>query len=450
MCQVIKTIKIIKKFNLMIFSFFSLGCFICLNAQADLTIHITQGVDKPFPIMFSPMENSASFNNSNSFLSVIKNDLTQTGQFKIINPAGVFNQVIPVNQFPWSSWSASGISADYAVIGQAQPESDGNSWDVSFQVYNVYGRTALTGKIYSHIPNNSMRLLAHQIANQIYQAITGIPGDFDSRIAYVLVNDPTARNATYRLVISDRDGANPHVLLKQNGDPISSPTWSHDGKYIAYTSYVHNRMAIYSIELATGTRTLIANFPGINSAPAYSPDGSMMAMALSMDQSAETNIYLVNLNTKRYQKLTHTGTNTEPSFSPDGKTMAFMSNRGGTPQVYKMDLGSGAVTRLSYDGVQNFKPEFTPDSRSVVLMHQENSGGPIRIAVLNLASGNIQEITQGELDKSPSLSPNGKMVIYANYDRPRGVLAESSINGQVHLTLPATATEGWVQSPAWS
>lgn len=416
-------------------------------SQANLVVHITQGVNKPFPILFSPMGGSDS---ANQFEKIIENDLVQTGQFKIMSPNGVFNQVISVNQFPWSAWPSAGIQADYAVIGQVQSDGsgNGNSWNVSFQVFNIYGKYPLAGKVYSHISDSSMRLLAHQIANQIYQAITGVPGDFDSRIAYVLVNNPTARNATYRLVVSDRDGSNPQILLRQSGNPISSPTWSHDGKNIAYTSYIHNRMAIYSIELATGQRTLIANFPGINSSPAYSPDGSVMAMALSMGQGVETNIYLVNLNTRRYQKLTHAGTNTEPSFSPDGRSIVFTSDRGGTPQVYKIDLSSGSTTRLSYDGVQNFRPEFTPDGRSVILMHQEYTAGPIRIAVLDLASGTIQEITSGNLDKSPSLSPNGKMVIYANYDQPRGILAEASINGQVHLTLPAT--EGWVQSPAWS
>jgi len=422
--------------------------FFNIKAYADLTVHITQGVDKPFPIMFSPMESSVYIDNQlpAGFLEIIKNDLNKTGQFKIINPSAAFDQPIPVNQFPWTAWASAGISADYAVIGQMTPDQD--AWDLSFQVYNTYGKYALTGKIYKQIPTGSLRLLAHQIANQIYQVITGVPGDFDSRIAYVLVDKPIARNATYQLIVSDSDGYHPQVLLKQTGNPIASPVWSSDGKQIAYVSYIHNRMGIYSINVATGQRSLISNFPGINSAPAYSKDNSMMAMALSMGQGSETNIYLVNLNTKHYQKLTQSGTNTEPSFSPDGKSLVFTSDRGGSPQVYQIILSSNLINRLSYDGAQNFKPEFTPDGRSVVLMHQETAGGPIRISVLNLASGQIRDMTNGDLDKSPSVSPNGKMVIYANYDYSKGVLAEASINGQVHLTLPET--EGWVQSPAWS
>ena len=422
------------------------------QAQADLIVHISQGVDKPIPIVFSPMS-SFIYKNSelpNGFVSVIKNDLSNTGQFKIINPTGVFAQKILINQFPWDRWTASQIAADYAVIGQISPSAgETNFYDVIFQLYNTYGHTALMGKIYQHIPSDQMRVLAHQIANQIYQVITGIPGDFNSRIAYVTVDNPVARNALYQLIISDQDGFNPQVLLRQRGNPIASPAWSHDGTQLAYVSYKNNRMAIYQITLATGERILLSNFPGINSAPAYSPDGTYMAMALNQDQGANTNIYLVNLKSKKYQKLTSVGSNTEPSFSPDGNFIVFTSNQAGNkPQLYQVNLHNLNISRLSFEGVQNFKPEFTPDGKSIVFMHQEDQNGPIRLAVLNLSSGQITEITHGDLDKSPSLSPNGRMVIYANYDRSKGVLAEASMNGQVQLVLPSSA--GWVQSPAWS
>lgn len=436
--------KVFKKIFILFYLFFLF--FICSEAQADLIVHISQGVDKPIPIVFSPMGNAGM---STSFVSVIKNDLSNTGQFKIINPAGVFAQKILINQFPWSAWSASQIQADYAVIGEVKTEeSDANFIDASFQLYNTYGHYAVAGKIYNHIPKAQIRVLAHQISNQIYQTITGVPGDFNSRIAYVTVDNPVARNALYQLIVSDQDGFNPQVLLRQRGNPIASPTWSKDQQYLAYVSYKSNRMAVYQIKLSTGERILISHFPGMNSAPAYSPDGQYMALALSMDQGSNTNIYLINLSSKKYQKLTNTGSNTEPSFSPDNKSIVFTSDRAGNkPQVYQINLSSLNISRLSFDGVQNFKPEYTPDGKNIILMHQENLNGPIQIGVLNMASGNIINITHGDLDKSPSLSPNGRMVIYANYDQSKGVLAEASINGQAQLVLPSSA--GWVQSPAW-
>ena len=441
--------KYFRNFYFLFFIFY----FNFYQAQADLVVHISQGVDKPIPIMFSPMSlNSSSYKSSvlpNGLVSVIKNDLSNTGQFKIINPAGVFAQPILINQFPWSSWSSSQIQADYAVIGAIKPEDSGaNYFNVSFQLYNTYGHYAVAGKVYNHIPKAQLRLLAHQIANQIYQTITGTPGDFNSRIAYVTVDNPVARSALYQLIVSDQDGFNPQVLLRQRGNPIASPTWSKDQQYLAYVSYKNNRMAVYQIKLSTGERTLISHFPGINSAPAYSPNGQYMALALSMDQGSNTDIYLIDLNSKKYQKLTNTGANTEPSFSPDNQSIVFTSDRAGNkPQVYQINLSNLNISRLSFEGAQNFKPEYTPDGKNIVLMHQEDLGGPIQIAVLNLASGNMTEITHGNLDKSPSLSPNGRMVIYANYDRTKGVLAEASMNGQVQLTLPSSA--GWVQSPAW-
>lgn len=425
-----------------------LGCSIQVNA--NLVIRISQGVDKPFPIALVPFSTNPVSKKSvpKGMMGVIKNDLLQTGQFGFVPPGKISSKPIAVGQFPFNQWKGKAMPSDYVLIGTSKRGSTANTRSLSFQLINAYTRHPLVARAYKNVSTKNLRPLAHDIANRIYHAVTGVKGDFGSRIAYVLVQNPQSRRAKYRLMVSDSDGYNPQTLLYQTGQPIASPRFSSDGKQIAYVSYAKNRMTIFAITLATGKRRVISTYPGINSAPAFSPNNRQMAMALSMGRGARTDIYLYNIANKRVRRLTQIGTNTSPSFSPDGKQIIFTSNRGGRPQIYKYNLATKRVSRLSFDGAQNFSPEYTPDGRHIIMMHQGMSGGPIRIASLNPDSGAVRVITKGLLDKSPSISPNGHMVIYANYDKPKGILAESSINGRVQLTLPSN--KGSVQSPAWS
>lgn len=430
-----------------------LSALMCLSlassAYADLVVHISQGVEKPYPIAIVPFSQTPTTNNvvPKGMLAVVKNDLYQTGQFDLIPGNKISSHPIPVGEFPFKAWLGKQMPSDYVLIGQTKPGEKPHSENISFQLINTYTRHPLMAMKYNSVPDKQLRQLAHEIANRVYRSVTGVKGDFGSRVAYVLVNNPQSRKGKYRLVVSDSDGFNPQTLLYQVGNPIASPTWSSDRKRIAYVSYTNNRMGIYEIQLSTGQRKLIANYPGINSAPAYSPDDRYMAMALSLGKGAQTDIYQLNLATHKLRRLTSLGTNTSPQYSSDGKTIIFTSNRGGNPQVYQLDVASKKVSRLSFDGVQNFEPRYLPDQSGIIMMHQGMRGGPIRIAKLDPSSGATRVITQGQLDKSPSVSPNGRMIIYANYDEPKGVLAETSLNGRVKLVLPST--KGSVQSPAW-
>jgi TolB protein len=295
----------------------------------------------------------------------------------------------------------------------------------------------------------NLRTLAHHISDLIYQVITGKKGDASSRIAYIEVKDQfDSKKATYQLFIADADGFNPRLLLMQKGTPISSPKWSFDNQELAYVTYVNNRMAIYSIELKTGTRRLIANYPGINSSPSWSPDGRKMVMALSMGDSDKTDLYIMDLITKKLDRLTQGETNTGAEWSPDGGRIAFTSNRGGAPQIYEMNIATRESKRMTFEGAKNYDAEYTPDGRSLVMMHQRDRDGAIRIARFDIATQKFTLITDGQIDKSPSISPGGNMVLYASYDRRLGILAETSMNGAVRLELPSQG--GSVQSPSWS
>jgi TolB protein len=421
---------------------------LCSVAYADLTISITQGVDKPYPIAIVPFGNDIeNANLPNGMTGVIANDLMNSGRFNLLGLDKMPAQPHQLAQFNWQAWTNANTGIEYAVLGNVTQNANG-SYQVSFDLLSLLGSRPLIDQKFNNIPANQLRALAHHISDMIYQTITGNRGYFSTRLAYVEVINSDAPSPTYRLVVSDEDGFNPQVLLSQLDIPIATPQWSPDGTKLAYVSYINNRMAIYTITLSNGSRKIIANFPGMNSAPSWSPDGKSMAMALSKGDGANSDIYIMNLSTHKLIRYTNFANNTSPCFSPDGQSLVFNSDRGGSPQIYQLDLSSKQVTRLSFSGAQNFAPVYTPDGQNIVIMNQAQANGPIRIATLNPVTNKISIITHGQLDKSPSVSPEGSMVIYANYDGPKGILAEASIDAKVQLKLPAT--EGTVQSPAWS
>ncbi len=406
----------------------------CITSYASLTIHIVNGVDKPYPIGISTFAGSTD----NAITKIISHDLKTSGQFQIIDESGT-------KKTNWTRWKASG--AEYVLTGSEKKHGINDS--ISFQLLSPINQATLLAVKFDQIPQAQRRALAHHISDQIYQEITGVRGYFSTRIAYVTTNK-TTQGVRYQLVIADADGANPRTLISQYHTPIMSPAWSPDGKQIAYVSYQHNRMHISVITLSTGKvqQQKLSSFSGIVSSPSYAPNGKILAMALSHANSANTNIYLMNIKSKKLTQVTHLATNTSPSFSPDGKHIVFTSNRGGSAQIYQLNLKTKKIKRLTFDGTQNYDPVYTPNGKDIVFMHIASPGAPIQLAVYHLDTQLTQTITTGTLDKSPSISPNSRMVIYANYDQAHGRLAEASINGKIHLILPSSS--GSVQSPAWS
>jgi TolB protein len=409
--------------------------FITAKAYAVLDLELTQGVTSTMPIAILPFAGQEVITSpDNNIHDVVSNDLKNSGKFGLADVSGAGNSI------DYSFWQQKKVND--VVTGQIT-QLNGNQYQVSFALNDVYTKNTLLAKQYT-VKNSELRALAHHISDLIYEQLTGDKGIFSTKIAYIVVQRQSARNAKYNLEVSDVDGYNPKILLVSSF-PIMSPSWSKDGKQVAYVSFEGNRAAIYAEDVATGARRLISKFPGINGAPAWSSDGSKMALVLSV--TGYPKIYVLDIASGKTEQLTSDWyLDTEPSWSQDGRSIIFTSNRGGSPQIYRVNLADKKVTRVTFSGSYNARASFTPDGKTMVMLHQD--GGNFNIAAQSLESGRVTVLTRSGNDESPSIAPNGKMVVYATNNGGKGVLGEVSIDGRVKLLLPAR--EGEVQEPAWS
>ena len=410
-------------------------------ARADLTIEITQGMDNPTAIAVVPFAWEGTGAAPVDMAAVIDADLTRSGQFAPVARTDMLGLPSTEQEVFYRDWRA--LETEYLLIGRVSTPP-GAGIRIDYELFDVLKQSRVFYG-YESGPARDARMLAHRVADKIYEHLTGIPGAFATRLVYVSVTRGGQGNKDYyRLTLSDSDGAQPVVLLESR-EPLLAPTWSPDGKHVAYVSFETGRPAIFRQELVTGKREQLTNFQGLNSGPAWSPDGSTLAMVLSKDGNPE--IYLMNLATKQLTRVTnHYSIDTEPAWMPDGKSLLFTSDRGGKPQIYRYDLKTGATTRVTFEGTYNARARVAQDGRNVVLVHQQD--GDFHIALLDLVTNRMQILTSTALDESPSIAPNGSMVLYATKAGDRGILAAVSVDGGVKFRLPSR--DGDVREPAWS
>lgn len=416
-----------------------------------LDIQLTQGVVQAIPVVIVPFANQPTLARSDqSFSAVIEHDLANTGQFRVVPSttaaASISSAPSPETMAAWQQQHIHAVVEGtvqaiaggryqiyYRVLDLSVQENSGSSAEPT-----VLAAASLT------VDRAGLRHAAHTVSDAVYFQLTGVKGIFNTKIAYILVEPRSAQQTLYSLKLADQDGLNEQTLLRSY-HPIMSPAWSPDGTQIAYVSFERNRASIYLQDIATGQRQLISRLPGVNGAPAFSPDGRQLALVLT--KTGNPKIYTLDLASHALTQVTQGySIDTEPAWSPDGQSILFTSSRGGNPQLYQVSVTGGAVERVTFSGNYNARGRFFPDGTAIVMMHR--GSGLFGIAKQNLSDAETQVLVQSGADESPSLSPNGKMVLYATVIGGRGMLSVVSTDGRVRLRLPAK--EGSVQEPAWS
>jgi TolB protein len=364
--------------------------------------------------------------------AIIRADLERSGLFRAIPAAEVLDETA---QPAMSDWRARG--ADALLTGSVSRLADGR-FDVRFRLWDVVKGQALLGQS-AAVPAADLRLAAHRVADSVYEKLTGEKGVFSTRIAYV-----TKVGSRFTLRIADADGEGGQVALT-SPEPIISPSWSPDGRELAYVSFESQKAVVWTQDVASGRRRAVANFRGSNSAPAWSSDSRQMAVTLSREGGSQ--IYLMDRNGDNLRRLTNsTAIDTEPVFSPDGRSLYFVSDRGGGPQVYRMPVAGGAAERVTFTGSYNISPALSPDGRNLAYISRQ--GGAYGLVVQELgSSAPPRRLTDTGRDERPSFAPNGRLIVYATQSQGRDVLMTTTLDGRIKASLAVSQAD--VREPVW-
>ena len=412
-------------------------------SAAELNIEITRGVDNPIPVAVVPFAWDGANLLDEDIAQIISSNLEQVGEFRALSRANMLSLPSEEREVHYRDWRI--LAQQYLVVGKVSQVAGGQMVQVQWEFFDINRERKVLGEVLTG-SISQLRDIAHEISDVVYQEITGRRGAFSTKIMYVSAEGPIG-STIFKLHYADYDGRRAQILLESR-EPIMSPAWSPDGGQIAYVSFETDLPRIYIQDLSTGQRRQVTNFPGINSSPVWSPDGSKLAMVLSKDGSPD--IYVLDLGTNELRQLTdHPRAETEPAWTLDSNSVIFTSDRTGQPQIYKVDATGGLPERMTFDCFYCAKAQFLPDGVNLVHVRretrQDNSYG---IAILNVQTSRVIKLTETALDESPSVAPNGSMIMFGTTAGGRGVLDAVSIDGRVKFRLPSP--QGDVREPSWS
>ena len=410
-------------------------------AQAVLKIDITEGFEGALPIAVIPFQWTGATKVVNGDVSaIVVSDLARSGKFSPVAEKDLIARPQKSADVHYKTWRIAGM--DHIVIGNVSKQPNG-TYQVQFRLIDILKAKQVLGYSFT-ATDKTLRDISHQISDYIFTHITGLPGAFSTRIAYVTTKRSKA-GTTSRLQVSDTDGYNPQTLLTSD-QPIMSPAWSPDGSQLAYVSFESGQAEIYTHNIRTGVRKTRSKFPGLNGSPAWSPDGSRLLMTLSKDGNPD--VYILTLAGNKLQRVTnHWSIDTEAVWTVDGTSIIYTSSRSGKPQLYRQKAVPGAKPeRLTYEGRYNASASVSADGKYVAYVHGE--GAVYRIAVLELATRSSRILTDGPLDESPVYAPNNSMILFASQEKHQAVLAAVSVDGRQKQRL--AFSDGEVREPSWA
>ena len=410
-----------------------------LGCLGELFLEITKGSEDPYRIAISPFDGDVR--TSNQLHNIIRNDLMRTGEFSILDEELVLPIKIKDDELIYSDWKLLGM--DYLITGSIIKTK--NSIDVNYEIYDIHKKKKVRSSKVFGIPNQ-IRQLAHYTSDGIYESISGIKGIAATKLLYVNETKNSKSISAYKLMLADSDGANQKVLLTSS-EPIISPSWSPDGKKVAYVSFETGIAKVFIQDIASGKRESVLSKSTQISSPSWSPDGKYLSLTLYQDGNAE--IYIMRLQDRTLTRMTNQfAIDTESSWSPKGNKIIFTSGRSGSPQIYELDLRklNPKAKRISFEGTYNAKASYLPKEEGIIFVHRSDDG-LFHIALKYKKENFIRVLTEAKMDESPSVAPNGNMVIYGIKEENLSMLAGFSLSG-ARFKLPAS--EGEVREPAWS
>ncbi len=412
------------------------------QAGAQLTVQILRGMAESVPIAIVPLAwDTATGVAPWDVAATVQADLERSGRFKPLPRAQMLELPHWASDVDAADWRM--LKIDYVLVGRLSPLPDGR-YEVRYELVSVANGQRLLGTAMP-ADRNALKLASHRISDAVYEKILGVRGAFATRIAYVAADGPTTKRS-YRLVVTDADGANERVVFA-SPEPIMSPAWSPDGRSLAYVSFHSGLASIYVQTLRTGEQVRVSAKSGINGAPSFSPDGSQLALTLSR-KDGNVDIYVLTLATQELRRLTEDDAiDTEPAWAPDGRSIYFTSDRAGAPQIYNVGLAVGdRARRITFEGSYNARPRVSPDGRQLAVVTLDR--GAFRIGSVDTNGGALRVLSGGQLDESPSIAPNGADIIYTTRERGRDALAIVSSDGRIQQRISASGGE--VREPAWS
>ncbi len=413
--------------------------FFLSTLSGQLRIEIKGGLEDPINLAVVPMQWNLDSPQDLFVHEVIKSDLESFGEFYVLPPKNMLSLPSSKEEVFFKDWRI--LGTDFLVIGDIGLSEVENEIKVSFFIFDIVKERLIhKGVVFG--TKKSLRRISHKISDIIYSKIYDIPGIFSTQIAYI--DKPSASDPNYNLMISDLDGFQ-SLSLFSSPQPLMSPSWSPDKKKIAYVSFEEGTSRIFIQQLSNAQRFGLKLERGINSSPNWSPNGDKLSAVLSRTGNPDIFIYDLKLSTW-IQITNHFGIDTEPDWSPDSNKILFTSNRSGSPQLYEANVKTNRIKRITFDGTYNARGRYLPNGKDIVFVHRRN--GVFHIAKQNLRSGNIYILTDTSLDESPTVSPNGNVVIYATKDGDKDILAGITLDGKTKFIMPSL--KGEAREPSWS